>query len=81
MIENKGILGDTMARQSIPADSVQTIITSPPYFNLKKYSEDKEHEAVEIGRGKTVDEYVSHLVKVFHNFKTGCFGLILEIPS
>ena len=68
-MENKVILGDAMARQPIPDNSVQAIITSPPNFNLRKYSEDKEHEAVEIGREKTVDEYVDHLVKVFHNLK------------
>ena len=54
-MENRVILGDAMARQPIPDNSVQAIITSPPYFNLRKYSEDKEHEAVEIGREKTVD--------------------------
>ena len=68
-MEGKVLLGDAMARQPISDNSVQAIITSPPYFNLRKYSEDKEHEAVEIGREKTVDEYVGHLVKAFRNLK------------
>ena len=68
-MESKVILGDATFKHTILDDSVQAIITSPPYFNLRKYSEDKGHEAVEIGRGETVDEYVSHLVKAFHNFK------------
>lgn len=46
------ILGDATFKHTILDDSVQAIITSPPYFNLRKYSEDKGHEAVEIGRGE-----------------------------
>lgn len=45
------IMGDATFKHTILDDSVQAIITSPPYCNLRKYSEDKGHEAVEIGRG------------------------------
>lgn len=80
------ILGDATFKHTILDDSVQAIITSPPYFNLRKYSEDKGHEAVEIGGGKTVDEYVIHLVKAFHKFKDclkddGLLWLNLRVPS
>lgn len=69
-MENRVILGNAISKQpEIEKKSVQAIITSPPYFNLRKYSKDDEHEKAEIGREKSVDGYVSNLVKVFHNLK------------
>lgn len=69
-MENRVILGNAISKQpEIEKKSVQVIITSPPYFNLRKYSKDDEHEKAEIGREKSVDGYVSNLVKVFHNLK------------
>lgn len=47
-MESKVILGDATFKHTIPDDSVQAINTSPPYFDLRKHSEDKEHEDVEI---------------------------------
>jgi DNA modification methylase len=46
--------------------SVQTIVTSPPYFGLRSYL-DAEHEdkARELGGEKTPAEYVANLVAVF----------------
>lgn len=41
--------------------SVQTIVTSPPYFGLRRYSDDPR----EIGNEPTPAEYVDHLVAVF----------------
>jgi len=42
--------------------TVQTTVTSPPYFNLRKYS---SSEQAEVGREKTVADYVERLVDVF----------------
>lgn len=44
--------------------SVQTVVTSPPYYGLRNYGAPNE-----IGRGQTFAEYVSDLVRVFQNIK------------
>jgi DNA modification methylase len=41
--------------------SVQCMVTSPPYFGLRRYSDDER----EIGGEPTPAEYVAHLVEVF----------------
>jgi DNA modification methylase len=48
--------------------SVDCIITSPPYWHLKRYAEDDERE---IGHQQTKDEYLAALKTVFRN----CFEL------
>lgn len=45
---------------TLPASSVQTCVTSPPYFGLRDY----EHDG-QIGLEVTPDEYVASLVAVF----------------
>lgn len=45
----------------LPEQSVQTIVTSPPYFHLRRYTDDER----EIGQEPTIAEYVSALVEVF----------------
>jgi site-specific DNA-methyltransferase (adenine-specific) len=55
--------GDVLERLSeIPDESIQTTVTSPPYFGLRKYSDDHPSE---IGNEKTLDEYIARLVKLF----------------
>lgn len=49
----------------LPAKSIQTCVTSPPYWALRKYSEEPE----EIGREKTFGEFVERLVKVFRELR------------
>jgi DNA modification methylase len=55
---------------TLAAGSVQTCVTSPPYFGLRRYlsdeHEDKQHE---IGTEQTPDEYVTALVAVFREVK------------
>lgn len=46
---------------TLPPASVQCIVTSPPYFGLRRYSDDPR----EIGNEPTPAEYVDHLVSVF----------------
>lgn len=45
---------------ALPEDSVHTIITSPPYYNLRDYGHDGQ-----IGQESSPEEYVEHLVQVF----------------
>lgn len=42
--------------------TIHCVVTSPPYFNLRKYGDSTS----EIGQEKNVDEYCSNLVKVFN---------------
>lgn len=46
--------------KSIPSKSVQTIVTSPPYFGLRDYG-----TAGEIGSEKTPEEFVANIVHLF----------------
>ena len=46
---------------TLPPASVQCIVTSPPYFGLRRYTDDPR----EIGNEPTPAEYVAHLVEVF----------------
>jgi len=48
------------ALQTLPAESVQTCITSPPYWGLRDYGEDGQ-----LGLEETPQEYVQNLVEVF----------------
>ena len=53
--------GDALDRlQGIPAESVDTCVTSPPYYNLRDYGEPGQ-----IGNEETVEEYIGKLVAVF----------------
>lgn len=54
-----GDAADTL--RTLPSDSVDCIITSPPYFGLRNYGAENE-----IGNGQTLPEYVKSLVKVFN---------------
>lgn len=42
--------------------SIQVTVTSPPYFHLRNYTENGSNE---IGREKTVKDYVEHLLECF----------------
>jgi DNA modification methylase len=48
----------------IPGQSIQTIITSPPYWGLRDYGTD-----LQIGHEPTPDQYIENLVKVLHKAK------------
>lgn len=45
-------------------NSVQTCVTSPPYYNLRDYGVDGQ-----IGLEKTPEEYINNLVKVFRHVR------------
>lgn len=58
------------AVKGLKEQSVQAIITSPPYYNLRKYSKTKTLSKEEIGREKSITDYIEHLTTVFHELKT-----------
>ena len=39
-LSTKIIIGDSREMKEVPNDSVHLIVTSPPYFNAKTYSDD-----------------------------------------
>ncbi|PWG59758.1 hypothetical protein DF200_05875 [Bifidobacterium catulorum] len=58
--------GDAKAVMSgFPAQSIDCVVTSPPYFNQRNYSGGRK----EIGREDTSDAYIKKLVGVFHEVK------------
>ena len=66
---NKVLLGDVRdVCNDIPNNLVQSIITSPPYFGHRKYSGEDKCEN-EIGREKTLEEYINNLVFCFELIK------------
>jgi len=59
------LLGDVRTRLAeIPDKSVQSCITSPPYFGLRDYGESNQ-----IGLESSLEEYINQLVKVFQEVK------------
>jgi site-specific DNA-methyltransferase (adenine-specific) len=57
--------GDALARlREMPDGSVQTCITSPPYYGLRDYG-----VAGQIGQEETPDEYIARLVAVFREVR------------
>lgn len=60
------LLGDCRETlKQLPDNSVQCVVTSPPYFNLRSYGDD----AREIGREKTPSEFIAGMVSVFREVK------------
>ncbi len=55
--------------ETFPAESVDCIITSPPYWRQREYEIDEQYIARLIGREKTPEEYVRNLVEVFSKAK------------
>ena len=56
------VMGDDAA---IAPDSVQCVVTSPPYYGLRDYGVDGQ-----LGSEKTVDEYVGKLVAIFRRVRS-----------
>lgn len=50
--------------KTLPAESVQTCVTSPPYFGLRDYG-----NAAQIGLEETPEQYVAQLVEVFREVR------------
>ena len=61
MTDPKILVGDCLEQMAhIESQSVQTCVTSPPYWGLRDYGHNGQ-----MGLEKTPDEYVANLVKVF----------------
>lgn len=59
-IINKVICGDSIdILKTIPNNSIDLVITSPPYYKQREYG------GMGIGNERSVDEYVENLMKVF----------------
>jgi len=54
--KHKIIFGDSRQMQNVPDKSVQLIITSPPYWQLKDYGTDNQ-----IGYNNSYEEYINNL--------------------
>ena len=67
----KIIHGDCRAiLPTLPAESVQCVVTSPPYFGLRSYLPDGHPDkALEIGLKQSPQEYVDELVAVFREVR------------
>lgn len=55
--------------KSLPSDYVQTIVTSPPYFGHREYSDDSKLALQEFGREDDPKLYVQKLVELFEELK------------
>lgn len=61
-MEHKIIIGDSLKiLKDIKSDSIDCSITSPPYYNLRKYTDGNPNE---IGTEKTPQEYIKHIVQI-----------------
>lgn len=63
--ENRIICGDALETlKKFPDESINCSITSPPYYGLRDY-----HKKEQIGREKTVEEYLDRLINVFREVR------------
>ncbi len=64
-VENTVIFGDALrGLKMLENESVDTCITSPPYYNLRDYGKDEQ-----IGRENTPEEYINNLVLIFREVR------------
>lgn len=63
--ENKILLGSSIDRlKNIPAETVNCIVTSPPYFSQRDYNAEGQ-----IGNEATPEDYIKNLVEIFSECK------------
>ena len=59
------INGDCLnSLKSLKSGSIQTVVTSPPYWGLRDYDDENQ-----LGQEKTPEEFVSKLVQIFNEIK------------
>ncbi len=58
---HKIICGDARSMDSIDDESVHLIITSPPYWQLKDYGDNRQ-----IGYNETYEKYINHQYLIFY---------------
>ena len=65
MVENSVIMGDSAeVLRTLPDKSIDCCVTSPPYYGLRDYGNDKQ-----IGLEDTPEEYIKKLVEVFREVR------------
>lgn len=65
MVDAKVILGDSRHMDEVGDCSVQLVITSPPYYDLKTYATSETNIASQVGSPKNFEKYLSDLGEVF----------------
>ena len=59
------LIGDCLSKlQEVPDESVQTCITSPPYWGLRDYDNDEQ-----LGQEDTPEKFISNLADIFDEVK------------
>jgi len=70
-ISHKIIIGDSRNMQELSTGSIQLVVTSPPYWQLKDYGSDEQ-----IGFHHTYEDYINHLNLVWNEcyrvLENGC---------
>ena len=57
--------GDALTKiREVSSDSIQTVVTSPPYWGLRDYDNDGQ-----LGQESSPDIFVQNLVNLFHEIK------------
>lgn len=68
---NRVIIGDARVMDIVPDKSVELIVTSPPYWQIKDYGPDNQ-----IGYNDTYTDYINNLnlvwAECFRVLKPGC---------
>ena len=60
------LVGDVRAKlKELPDESVNCVVTSPPYWGLRDYGNDGQ-----IGLEKTPQEYISSMTEVFREVRS-----------
>jgi len=68
--KNTVLLGSILEQvQKIPDESIQVIVTSPPYYKLRNYAQNEAEQELEIGQEPNVETYISDIKDVFHKLK------------
>ena len=60
------LLGDSLSKiEEVFPNSIQTVVTSPPYWGLRNYDNDEQ-----LGQESSPEIFVSNLIKLFGKIKT-----------
>jgi DNA modification methylase len=78
-VVNKVYFADSRSMKNVPSESVQLIVTSPPYFNIKDYSLDgyqvNKNSDAEVGQIGDIGEYKRYIAEMLKVWKE-CFRVL-----